>query len=288
VASSVIHFVVVTVVAVGPDFGSTVWANATDDISDAVFESAPAHRRGFYGSWIVAGSGLALLTGALISSLVTRSLASDALDSWGWRLPFLFGLVIGPVGLYIRRRLGDMPTFAITQLHLPLSEAFAAQSIGLACFTLLVPLFGALSDRIGRKPIFIGSLVLYLSVAYPVFFWVHASPSFGKLLIMQIVLGSLPGAFSGPFATALADQFPTRMRASGLGIVSNVTTMTFAGFAPFFVTWLIEATGSPIAPVFYVIFGAAISLVAAFFLVDHAQEARLPIAEAVTVQVRTA
>jgi MFS family permease len=231
---------------------------------------------------------LALLTGALISSLVTRSLASDALDSWGWRLPFLFGLVIGPVGLCIRRRLGDMPTFAITQLHLPLSEAFAAQSIGLACFTLLVPLFGALSDRIGRKPIFIGSLVLYLSVAYPVFFWVHASPSFGKLLIMQIVLGSLLGAFSGPFATALADQFPTRMRASGLGIVSNVTTMTFAGFAPFFVTWLIEATGSPIAPVFYVIFGAAISLVAAFFLVDHAQEARLPIAEAVTVQVRTA
>jgi MFS family permease len=139
-------------------------------------ESAPAHRRGFYGSWIVAGSGLALLTGALISSLVTRSLASDALDSWGWRLPFLFGLVIGPVGLCIRRRLGDMPTFAITQLHLPLSEAFAAQSIGLACFTLLVPLFGALSDRIGRKPIFIGSLVLYLSVAYPYSFGFLQAP----------------------------------------------------------------------------------------------------------------
>jgi MFS family permease len=174
-----------------------------------------------------------------------------------------------------------MPTFATTQLHLPLSEAFTAQSIGLACFTLLVPLFGALSDRIGRKPIFIGSFVLYLSVVYPLFFWVHASPSFGNLLIMQIVLGSLLGAFSGPFSTALAEQFPTRMRASGLGIVANVTTMVFAGFAPFFVTWLIEATGSPIAPVFYVMFGAAISLVAAFFLVDHAHEARVPIREAI-------
>jgi MFS family permease len=281
-------------------------------------ESAPAHRRGFYGSWMVAGSGLALLTGALISSLVTRSLAPDALDGWGWRLPFLFGLVIGPVGLYIRRRLGEtdafleaaakekdgfgrmvaihlkeivvciglfsgqaislyvillyMPTFATTQLHLPLSEALTAQSIGLVGFTLLVPLFGALSDRIGQKPIFIGSLVLYLSVTYPLFFWVHASPTFGNLLIMQIVLGSLLGAFSGPFSTALAQQFPTRMRASGLGIVANITTMTFAGFAPFFVTWLIEATGSPIAPVFYVMFGAAISLVAAFFLADHAHE----------------
>ena len=107
-----------------------------------------------------------------MSSLVTLSLAPDAFDSWGWRFPFLFGLVIGPVGLYIRRRLGEteaflearaaakekdglgrtvaihlkevvvgiglfsgqaislyvillyMPTFATTQLHLPLSEAF--------------------------------------------------------------------------------------------------------------------------------------------------------------------
>jgi hypothetical protein len=105
---------------------------------------------------------------------------------------------------------------------------------------------------------------------------------------MQIVLGSLLGAFSGPFATALAEQFPTRMRASGLGIVANVATMVFAGFAPFYVTWLIEATGSPIAPVFYVTFGAAISLVATFFLVDHAHEARLTIIEAIAGQVKTA
>ena len=270
-----------------------------------------------------------------MSSLVTLSLAPDAFDSWGWRIPFLFGLIIGPVGLYIRRRLGEteaflearaaakekdglgrtvaihlkeivvgighfsgqaislyvillyMPTFATTQLHLPLSEAFTAQSIGLVCFTLLIPLFGALSDRIGRKPIFIGSLVLYLSVAYPLFFWVYASPSFGNLLIMQIVLGSLLGAFSGPFATALAEQFPTRMRASGLGIVANLATMAFGGFAPFFATWLIEATGSSIAPVFYVMFGAAMSLVATFFLEDHAHEARLPIREVIAGQVKT-
>jgi MHS family proline/betaine transporter-like MFS transporter len=271
-----------------------------------------------------------------MSWFVTRSLAPDALDSWGWRVPFLFGLLIGPVGLYIRRHLDEteaflearaaakeedgfgrtvaihlkevvvclglysngtistyvillyMPTFASTQLHLPLSEAFIAQSIGLVCLTLLVPLFGALSDRIGRKPILIGTLVAYLSIVYPLFFWVHASPSFGNLLMMQIVLCSLLGAFYGPYFTALAEQFPTRMRASGLGIVANVAAMVFGGFAPFFVTWLIEATGSPIAPAFYVMFGAAISLVAAFFLVDHAHEARLPIVEAVTVQVKTA
>src|SRR5580700_11594452 len=137
------------------------------------------------------------------------SLPPDALDSWGWRVPFLFGLIIGPVGLYIRHHVDEtqvflearaaakeneglgrmiathlkeivvglglfshgtastyvillyMPTYASTQLHLPLGEAFISQSIGLACMIFLVPLFGALSDRIGRKPIFIGALVLY-------------------------------------------------------------------------------------------------------------------------------
>jgi MFS transporter, MHS family, proline/betaine transporter len=74
-------------------------------------ESAPAHCRGLYGSWMVAGAGFALLTGALMSSLVTLSLAPDAFDSWGWRIPFLFGLIIGPVGLYIRRRLGETEAF---------------------------------------------------------------------------------------------------------------------------------------------------------------------------------
>jgi MFS family permease len=299
-------------------------------------ESAPAHRRGFYGSWMMAGAGLAMLMGALMSALVTRNLAPDALDGWGWRVPFLFGLIIGPVGLYIRRHLEEtevflearaaakkedgfartiathlkevvvgwglfshitistyvillyMPTYASTQLHLPLGEAFIAQSVGLACMIMLVPLFGALSDRIGRKPILIGTLVLYLCVGYPLFFWVHASPSFGNLLITQIILCSVLGAFFGPFSTTLAEQFPTRMRASGLGIVANVAAMVFGGFASFFVTWLIEATGSPIAPVFYVIFGAAISLVAAFFVVDHAQQARLPVVETVSVQVGTA
>ena len=295
-----------------------------------LIESAPAHRRGFYGSWQMVGQGLAVLIGALLGALLTRSLAAETLDSWGWRVPFLLGLVIGPVGLFIRRHLQEteafleargaatvrqsfgtmlathlkevlvcmgiitsgtisfyvillyMPTFARTQLHLPLDQAFVAQSISLACMIVLTPLSGALSDRIGRKPIIIAALTLYFVLVFPLFNWVHNNPSFGSLVIVQIVLCCLLGVFFGPMSTAVAEQFATRARSTGLGIAYNLAVMIFGGFAQFFVTWLIEATGSPIAPSFYVMFGAAIGVVAACFLVDRARDVRLPTLETVT------
>src|SRR6202521_2949033 len=92
--------------ATGGEFGSA---------TAFLIESAPANRRGFYGSGLMVGAGLAMLTGALISSFVTRNLAPDALDSWGWRVPFLFGLIIGPGGLYIRRNLHENEAFTHTR-----------------------------------------------------------------------------------------------------------------------------------------------------------------------------
>jgi MHS family proline/betaine transporter-like MFS transporter len=85
----------------------------------------------------------------------------------------------------------------------------------------------------------------------------------------------LLGVFFGPISTAIAEQFVARSRSTGLGIAYNLAVMIFGGFAQFFVTWLIEATGSPIAPSFYVMFGAAIGIIATFFLVDRAWDARL-------------
>jgi MFS transporter, MHS family, proline/betaine transporter len=292
-------------------------------------ESAPATRRGLYGSWQMVGQGLAVLLGAILGTLLTRSLTPETLDSWGWRIPFLFGLIIGPVGLYIRRKLDEtsaflqsnrslagqqgagsvlmshvkemlaclgmvvsgtisfyviliyIPTFARTQLHLPLDQAFLAQSIGLACEVVLIPICGLLSDFVGRKPVMITALVLDLLVTYPLFSWVSASPSFGALLTMQIILCSLFGVFNGPISTALAEQFPTRVRSTALAIAYNIAVMLFGGFAQFFVTWLIQATGTPIAPAYYLIFGAAVGLLAAFFLKERARDASFLVADAV-------
>jgi MFS transporter, MHS family, proline/betaine transporter len=292
-------------------------------------ESAPPQQRGYYGSWQMVGQGLAVLIGAILGTVLTRTLTPDALNSWGWRVPFLFGLIIGPLGLYIRRGLDEtsaflqasqknpaarqdagsllashvkemvaclgmvvtgtitfyvvliyIPTFARTQLHLPLDQAFLAQSIGLAVEVALIPIFGALSDRIGRKPVMIAALVLDLVVTYPLFAWVSANPSFGTLLTMQIILCGLFGVFNGPISTALAEQFPTRVRSTALAISYNIAVMLFGGFAQFFVTWLIAATGTPIAPAYYLMFGAAVGLIAAFFLKERAGDKELFATEA--------
>jgi MFS transporter, MHS family, proline/betaine transporter len=292
-------------------------------------ESAPAGRRGLYGSWQMVGQGLAVLLGAILGTLLARSLTPETLDSWGWRVPFLFGLIIGPVGLYIRRNLDEtsaflqsnrssagqqgsgsvlishvkemlaclgmvvsgtisfyviliyIPTFARTQLHLPLDQAFLAQSIGLACEVVLIPICGVLSDFVGRKPVMITALVLDLLVTYPLFSWVSTSPSFGALLTMQIILCGLFGVFNGPISTALAEQFPTRVRSTALAIAYNIAVMLFGGFAQFFVTWLIQATGTPIAPAYYLMFGAAVGLLAALFLKERARDARFLVTDAV-------
>lgn len=285
-----------------------------------LIESAPANRRGFYGSWQMVGQSLAILIGALVGAVLARTLTPEALESWGWRIPFLFGLAIGPLGLFIRRYVDEtrpflearraareqqtlgvalashireslvcmgivmagtisvyvvllyMPTFARVQLHIPLDQAFLAQAIGLSCMIVLTPIFGALSDRIGRKPILLTSLALYLVLTYPLFYWLNDQPSFRNLMIMQIVLCSVLSAATGPFSTAMAEQFPTGVRSTGLAIAYNLGVMLFGGFAQFFVTWLIAVTQSPIAPAFYVVFGAACGVLAAIFLKERTAE----------------
>jgi MFS transporter, MHS family, proline/betaine transporter len=285
-------------------------------------ESAPAGQKGFYGSLQMVGQSLAALGGAVAGALVTRLLAPEQLDSWGWRLPFLFGLLIGPVGIWIRRYLEEteefvkaqqsaearlplgrllamnsravlttfgmvisgtisyyvvlvyMPTFARTQLNIPLADAFVAQVIGLLCLTAVIPIFGALSDRIGRKPILVTALLLYLVGLYPLFSWLHANPTLMHLAIVQAILCSMVGMYFGPISTALAEQFPVRMRSTGLAIAYNFAVMMFGGFAQFIVTWLIRETGSPIAPAYYVMAGAVAGLVASVFLVEHGPQRR--------------
>jgi MFS transporter, MHS family, proline/betaine transporter len=282
-----------------------------------LIESSPPERRGFFGSLQMVGQSIAALSGATAGMLVTQGLTPEQIDAWGWRLPFLFGLLIGPVGLWMRRHLSEteefvaasqdetqhlgliavlrehlrdvlvcfglvvsttimfyvvliyMPTYAKTQLNIPLKDAFTAQVAGLIFLTVLIPLFGMLSDRIGRRAVLMLAALLYLVLTYPMMAWMLAEPSLIRLAVMQVALCSAIAVGFGAISTALAEQFPVRQRSTGLALAYNMAVMIFGGFAQLIVTWLIKETGSLLAPSFYVMFGATVGLVAAYFINDR-------------------
>ncbi len=72
-----------------------------------LMESAGKNERGFFVSWQFIGQGLSSMCGALFGAGLTYYLSEEALHSWGWRVPFIFGLLIIPVGLYIRAHINE-------------------------------------------------------------------------------------------------------------------------------------------------------------------------------------
>ncbi|MFT4192248.1 MAG: MFS transporter [Comamonas sp.] len=154
-------------------------------------------------------------------------------------------------------------TFSTVTLKLPLHDTFRVQMAGAALMVVLTPFMGAWSDRIGRRPLLIGSLLGYLLVIYPLYAWLIDAPGIGRLLTVQLVICVFVAAFFGVFSTVVAELFPADVRSVGMSIAYNVAVMVFGGFAQFIVTWLIRATGSPMSPAYYVMFGVALGLLAA-------------------------
>lgn len=294
-----------------------------------LIEMAPNGKRGFYGSWQMAGQMLALLLGAACGTLITEFFTQEQIAAWAWRLPFAFGLVIVPIALYIRRNIDEtdvfkrmkeeerqaaargqtqhlsltemmvrthiretligiglvvtatvsiyitftyLVTYSTQILKLSLNHTFLVQMAGAALMVLLTPLMGAWSDRVGRRPLVIGSLIGYLVVLYPLYRWLSDAPSIPRLLTVQIVVCIFVSAFFGVFSTVMAELFPARVRSVGLSLAYNVAVMIFGGFAQFIVTWLIKTTDSPMAPAYYVMFGVALGLAASCFMRERAHE----------------
>src|SRR5690348_14699357 len=85
-------------------------------------------RAGFFGSWQWSSQGLAGLIATGLGVLLTSTMSADTLQAWGWRIPFAVGLLIGPLGYYIRSNMEETPAFAdAAPAHSPLRELFAGQ-----------------------------------------------------------------------------------------------------------------------------------------------------------------
>jgi MFS transporter, MHS family, proline/betaine transporter len=283
-------------------------------------ENAPDRSRGLYASWQTASQAAGVLLGAMVTMLVSLSMTQAQLEAWGWRLPFAFGLLIVPVGFYVRSKLKEpdaflrarteapifsfirlllgerrsiftaigiavlylacayvlfvyMPTFAVRQLRLPFSQALIATTLASAVLFVCSPVMAVISDRYGRKPLLVVGASTFAILTYPAFILITREPSLLKLAAVQSGFAIAMAAYAGPAISVYAELFPTRFRSTAVSLVYSVAVVLVGGFAPLIVTWLIAATGNPIAPAFYVIGAAAISGAALLNFRDRFREA---------------
>ncbi|MCA0199860.1 MAG: MFS transporter [Proteobacteria bacterium] len=140
----------------------------------------------------------------------------------------------------------------------------ALLSNGLAMFIAFVSFWGGgeLSDRYGRKPVVLSTIVLSLILTIPAFM-LASSASFGMALLGQTLLGMNYGFFWGAFGIAVVEMFPARTRVTGATMSFNIGYTLFGGTAPFIGTWLLLKTADNLSPAYYIVAVSALALFAA-------------------------
>jgi len=144
----------------------------------------------------------------------------------------------------------------------PLGNFTVALGVGTASFILL-PVFGALSDRVGRWPLLIGAPLLILATAYPAMSWLVAAPSFSRLLVVEFWLAILYAMYAGALVPFVVELMPAKVRSSGYAIILSFANGIFGTFTPFIVTALISMTDNRASPALWLSAAAAVSLVGA-------------------------
>jgi MHS family proline/betaine transporter-like MFS transporter len=160
-----------------------------------------------------------------------------------------------------------LPTWLskINKPALPEDQALMANTVALFVVLLLTPFCALLSDRVGRKPMFLAATLGYVFLTYPMFLMM-TSGSFTSALLAGLVFGVFSGLFSGCMAATMVEMFPTRTRYTGVAIGYNCGQALMGGTAPLVATALIRVTGNHLAPAFYLVASAAIGVVACLFI----------------------
>ncbi len=279
-----------------------------------LLEAAPAGKRGQYGVWQIASQGAASALAGVIGVVLSFLLDADAMQSWGWRIPFIIGIAIVPVGLIMRSRLQEtvdlaartihpsaghvlsallkdhlrplvlalmlitsgtiatyvglyMTTYALSTLHMATGASMGATAVTGSCLLVFSVIGGWLSDRVGRKPVYLLSKLALTAVAYPAFLAINRHHTLAALLLMAGLMAAL-NALGGVALVVITECFPKSVRSAGLSTVYALAVTVFGGTTQFVVTWLIHATGDPLAPAWYLIASSAIGIVAILMMAE--------------------
>jgi metabolite-proton symporter len=154
------------------------------------------------------------------------------------------------------------PTFGKVVLRLPAADSLLVTlCVGASNFFWL-PVMGAVSDRVGRRPLLLACTALALLTAYPAMAWLTSAPSFGRLLAVLLWLSFLYASYNGAMVVFLTEIMPPAVRTSGFSLAYSLATAVFGGFTPAICTYLIEETKDPAAPGAWLSLAAACGLVA--------------------------
>lgn len=272
-------------------------------------EHAPHGRRGFYGSWPQAGVPAGLVLSTMVFAVFSR-LPPDQFLAWGWRVPFLASALLVIVGLLIRMRILETPSFAkvkessaearqpiievlsrypkqvllamgvrfaengafyiysvfvlvyaTQQVKMPQQTVLNAMLFAAACELVAIPLYGALSDRVGRRPVYLFGAITTAVLAFPLFMLLDTGSGAYVAVAMFLVFIFSHAPMYGPQGAFLSELFGTRVRYSGASLGAQLSSVLAGGLSPFIATALLRSYGRNSLAI-YVIFMAAVTIVA--------------------------
>ncbi|HEX8780056.1 MAG TPA: MFS transporter [Nocardioides sp.] len=177
----------------------------------------------------------------------------------------LFGLVIA-LNVVNYTLLSYMPTYLEGSIGLNETEVLVVPIIGMLVMMLLLPAVGALSDRVGRKPMWAASLIGLSVLAVPLYKLM--ATSLAGAIVGFLVLGLLYTPQLATISATFPAMFPAPVRFAGLAISYNVATSMFGGTAPLVNERLISSTGDQLWPAYYMIGACLIGLVSVFFMIE--------------------
>jgi MFS family permease len=272
--------------------------------SASLMESVAYGRRCFIVSWRGASQGAAACAAALVGASTTALLSPAEMHDWGWRVPFVLGGLIGPVGWYLRRRLPAtpvarraraplahvvredgralacgvlmmaapsvsiyvavfyMPSYLVHTLHRPPAISLFTSSLSGLVILVTTPLVAHFADRLAsRKTLQYASLCAALLTAYPAFLALtHGAADFVALAVITAYV-AIAVNNAGASSVLMLEAFPKHRRAAALSVIYAVGVVVFGGFSPLIVAWLIDLTGNPMTPAWYLLAATCVTLV---------------------------